>query len=310
MNLQETNLFAFCCQVFYNFLCCAGDGAHSDQNVFCIGCTEVVEQLIVSACDFVDFVHVVFHDFRQTCIERCLCFSVLEEYVRVLYGRTLYGMFGVQCVFAEFAQCVFIQQFCDIFVVHYFDFLQFVRSTETVEEMHERYAAFDGCQVCDAAQVHNFLYGSGGKHCYTDLTTSHNVGVVAEDGESMCTNGSGAYMEYAGFELTGNTVNAGDHQQQTLRSCVCSCQSTSFQCAVHGTCGTCFGFHFYQTYCLTEDVLLAVCRPAVNVFCHGRRRGNRVNGSDFCKCVRDISSRFIPVHGFHNFCVHGKTPFI
>ena len=310
VNLQETNLFAFCCQVFYNFLCSACDGAHSDQNVFCVGCAEVVEQLIVSACDFVDFVHVVFHDFRQTCIERCLCFSVLEEYVRVLYGRTLYGMFRVQRVFAEFAQCVFIQQFCDVFVVHNFDFLQFVRSTETVEEMHERYAAFDGCQMCYAAQVHNFLYGSGGKHCHTNLTTSHNVGMVAEDGESMCTNGSGAYMEYAGFELTGNTVNAGDHQQQTLRSCVCSCQSTSFQCAVHSTCGTCFGFHFYQTYCLTEDVLLAVCRPAVNVFCHGRRGGNGVNGSYFCKCVRDISSCFIPVHGFHNFCVHGKTPFI
>ena len=76
-------------------------------------------------------------------------------------------------------------------------------------------------------------------------------------------------MEYAGFELTGNTVNAGDHQQQTLRSCVCGCQCTSFQCAVHGTCGTGFGFHFYQTNGLTENILLAVCGPAVNVFRHG-----------------------------------------
>ena len=305
VNLQETYFFAFCCQAFYYFLGNACYGTHSNDHAFCIGSTEVVEQLIVSACDLVDFVHVVFYDFRQVCVERCACFSVLEEYVGVLYGGTLNGMFGVQCVLSEFSQCILIDQFAQIFIVHYFDFLQFVRSTETVEEVDEGYGTFDCGQVSYTGQIHNFLYGCGGQHCAADLTAGHNVGMVTEDGECVCTYRTGRYVENTGFQLTGDSVHRGDHQQQTLGSCVCSGQCACFQGTVHGTGSTCFRFQFQQTYCLAKQVFLAVCRPAVYMFCHGRGRCDGVNCRYFCKCIRDICSSFITVHGFHDFCAHG-----
>ena len=305
VNLQETYFFALSCQGFYYFLSNACYGTHSNDHVFCIGSTEVVEQLIVSACDLVDFMHVVFYDFGKSCVERCACFSVLEEYVGVLYCGTLNGMFGVQCVLSEFFQSILVDQFFQIFIVHYFDFLQFVGSTETIEEVDERYGAFDCGQVSNTSQIHYFLNGSGGQHSAADLTASHNVGVVTEDGESVCTYCTGRYVEYTGFQLTSDSVHRGDHQQQTLRSCVCSCQSACFQGAVHRTSCTCFRFQFQQTYCLAEQVLLTICGPAVYVFRHGGRGSDGVNSSYFCKCIRDICSSFITVHGFHDFCAHG-----
>ena len=311
VNLQETYFFAFCIQGFYYFLSNACYGTHSNDHVFSIGSTEVVEQLIVSACDLVDFVHVFFNDSRQVCVERCACFSVLEEYVGVLYCGTLNGMFGVQCVLSEFSQSILVDQFAQIFIVHNFDFLQFVGSTETVEEVDERYGAFDCGQVSNTSQIHYFLNGSGGQHSAADLTASHNVGVVTEDGESVCTYCTGRYVEYTGFQLTSDSVHRGDHQQETLRRCVCCCQSACFQGAVHRTGSTCFRFQFQQTYCLTEQVFLTICGPAVYVFRHGRGGSDGVNCSYFCKCIRDICSSFITVHGFHDFCAHGcKTPFI
>ena len=199
MYLQETYFFAFCSQVFDNFLHSTCDRTHCNQNMFCICSTKVVEQFVVSTCDFVDFVHVIFYDFRQTSIEWVCCFSVLEEYVRVLYCRTLYRVFWVQSIFTEFCQCFLVNQFFDVFIVHHFDFLQFVRSAETIKEMNKRYTAFDCSQMCYTTQVHNFLYRSGRKHSSTDLTTSHNVGMVTKNRECMCTNSSGTNMEYTRF---------------------------------------------------------------------------------------------------------------
>ena len=164
-----------------------------------IRCAVVIEELIVSAGDFVDFLHIAFHDFRKTGIKRICRFSILEKYVWILYGGTLYRMFWIQCIFAEFFQRILIQQFGDILIIHYFNFLQLVRGTESVKEMDKRYAAFDGGQMRHAAQIHYFLYRSRGEHSGTDLTTSHHIRMISKNGKCMGADGSGADMEYTGF---------------------------------------------------------------------------------------------------------------
>ena len=148
MNLQETNLFALCGQAFHNLLRNACYGAHRYDNMLCVSCAEVVEQLVISACDFVDFVHVFLYDFRQSGVEGCACLSVLEEYVGVLYGGALYGVFGIQCILSEFLQCILIHQLFQILIVHYFDFLQLMRGAEAIEEVDEGDAALDCGKVC------------------------------------------------------------------------------------------------------------------------------------------------------------------
>ena len=309
VNLQETNLFALCSQAFHNLLRNACYGAHRYDNMLCVSCAEVVEQLVISACDFVDFVHVFLYDFRQSGVEGCACLSVLEEYVGVLYGGALYGVFGIQCILSELLQCLLIHQLFQILIVHYFDFLQLMRGTETIEEVDEGNAALDCGKVCHTCQVHNLLYGCGGKHCTANLTAGHNVGVIAEDGEGMCTNGSGCNVEYAGLQLPCDSVHRGNHQQQPLRCGIGCCQCACLQSAVHCACGTCFGFQLQQTHGLTEDILFAVCSPAVYVLRHRGGGSDGVNRCDLCKGIGNVCRSFITIHGFHHFCVHGVDSF-
>ena len=63
---------------------------------------------------------------------------------------------------AEGLNGVPIDQFFIDIVVHDFDFLHFVGSTETIEEMEERHPGFDGRQMGHTADVHDFLNGAAG----------------------------------------------------------------------------------------------------------------------------------------------------
>lgn len=115
--------------------------------MLCISCAEVVEQLVISACNFVDFVHVFLYDFRQSGVEGCACLSVLEEYVGVLYGGALYGVFGISAFFLNSSVHPDPPAFPDL-IVHYFDFLQLMRGAEAIEEVDEGNAALDCGKVC------------------------------------------------------------------------------------------------------------------------------------------------------------------
>ena len=64
---------------------------------------------------------------------------MLEEGIGVL-GHTAHNRFlGVQSAGAELGQSLLVDERSQVFVVESFDFLNLVRSTETVEEVDKRY---------------------------------------------------------------------------------------------------------------------------------------------------------------------------
>ena len=81
------------------------------------------------------------------------------------------------------------------------------------------------------------------QHGETGLTAGVDVGVVAEDVQSLSSNGTGGDVEHGGQQLTGDLVHIGDHQQQTLGGGVGGGQSTGSQRAVDGTGGAGLGLH-------------------------------------------------------------------
>src|SRR5699024_9891180 len=117
----------------------------------------------------------------------------------------------VQCACTEFSQGFLIDKRSEIVVFQHFDLLDFVRSTETVEEVHERNARLDGSQVGNTCQVHNFLYRTFGQHGETCLTCRHYVLVVTEDTQCMACQSTCGYVEYARQEFTGNLVHIRYH---------------------------------------------------------------------------------------------------
>ena len=56
-------------------------------------------------------------------------------------------------------------------IFQHFNLLDFVRCTETIEEVHERNARFDGSQVSNTSQIHNFLYRAFSQHSKASLTS-------------------------------------------------------------------------------------------------------------------------------------------
>ena len=182
---NQTYLFAIGNEVVDSFAGSFCYRTHGDDNAFCIFCTIVIEQTVLAACDFGNLVHVFLNDSRNCFIVVVARFTVLEEVVRIFGHTTGNRVHRVQCTCAEFSQSFLVDKRSEVFVLQHFNLLDFVRSTETVEEVDKRNTALDSSQVSYTGQVHNFLYRAFGQHGKTGLTGRHYVLVVTEDTQCM-----------------------------------------------------------------------------------------------------------------------------
>ena len=303
VNNKYANFFAFCIKFFNNGTNSVCTAAHNDDYVFCIFCTIVVEQMIFATCHFGDFAHVFFYDFRERIVVIIYCFTSLEVDVRILSSTTDNRVVRVQTTLAERGNCIFVEEFCQFVIFHNFDFLDFVGSTETVEEVQEGNSTFDCGKMSNSGKVHNFLNTAFSKKCEASLASSHNVLVVTKDGQGASCQSTCRNVENCGQQFASHFIHVRNHQKQALGCGVSSSQRTGLQGTVNSTCSTCFGLHFQKFYGLTEDVFLTLGRPFVYNFRHGRRRSNGINCSNISKCVRDIRSSSVAVHSFHFYHV-------
>ena len=240
VNSNQTYLFALSCEVVDYFADSFCYRTHSDDYAVCIFSTIVIEQAILAASDFRNLFHVFFYDSRNCFIVSVARFTVSEECIRVFSHTTSNWLFWSQCTATEFSQSLLVNQRSEVFVFQHFDLLDFVRCTETVEEVQEWNASLDSSQVSYTSQVHNFLYRTFSQHSETCLTARHNVLVVAEDTQCVRSQSTCRNVEYARQEFTCDFVHIWDHQQQTLRSCVSRSQGTCLQRTVNSTCCTTF----------------------------------------------------------------------
>ncbi len=123
---------------------------------------------------------------------------MLEENVAVFVRTAHLGMFGVQSLGTELLNSLHVAHFLQVFRIPLFDLLGSCRSTEPLEEVHERNMAFDSGQVSNGAQIHNFLRVGFAQHGKTGLTNGHNVAVVTEDVQGLGSNGTGGNVETQG----------------------------------------------------------------------------------------------------------------
>ena len=306
-NFDQTDRFAGRIQMIHGFFDGFADRTHRDDDVFRVTFAVVVEQFVFRADLFVDLIHIIFNNRRQRIVVGVRRFFVLEEDVGVLRGTALHRMFRVQRVATERFDSVFVQHFVKIFIIPHFDLLNFVRSTETVEEMQERHATFDGRQVCHSTEVHHFLNTRSAEHCITGLTARIHVGMVTEDRKRMSRERTSRNVDNVRQQFAGDLVHIRDHQQQTLRSGVGGGQRTSRQRTVDRTRSTGFGLHFREFDRATEQVFLTLSRPHIRDFRHYRRRGNGVDSSNVGKRIRYICGSVVTIHRFKLSC-HNLFP--
>ena len=281
MYLQEAHLLALGVQVVDDLLCAAGHGAHGHNDALGVGCTVVVEQMVLAAGQLADLGHVVLHHVGQVGVVGIVGLAQLEVDIGVIHQRAHAGILRIQGIGTELGQSVIVHQLGVLVVVQHVDLLDLVAGTETVKEVQEGDAGLDGAQVGHGGQIGGLLDAAAAQQGKARLAAVHHVGVIAEDGERVGTHGTGRHMQHAGQTLAGDTVHGGDHQHQTLGSGEAGGQGTGLQCAVAGTAGTGLGLHLHQTDGLAEDVLLTLGRPLVSMLRHGAGRGDGVDGSNF-----------------------------
>ena len=181
MYRNQTYFFTFAHQVVDSFAGSFCNRTHCDNYAFSVFSTIVIEQTMRTACDFADFVHVFFYDSRNCFIEVIARFSVLEEVVGVFSHTACNRVVRIQRAFTEFCQSLLINQTCQIFILQHFNFLDFVRSTETIEEVDEWHARFDSSKMSYSSHIHNFLYRTFAQHGETCLAARHDVLMVTKD---------------------------------------------------------------------------------------------------------------------------------
>ena len=147
-------------------------------------------------------------------------------------------MVRIQRTAAEFFYSFPVENLAQIIIIHYFDFLNLVGGTETIEEIDERYTALDSHEMGYSGQIHNFLHAGFAEHCTASLTCSHNILMVTEDVQGVRSQSTSGNVEHARQQFAGYLVKIRNHQQEPLRCRICSGQGTSLQGTMHGTSGT------------------------------------------------------------------------
>ncbi len=295
MNAHQTHLLALGHQMVYGFLSGLCARTHGDDHALGLGIAIIVEEVIFAAGDGGNLLHVVLHDLGNSLIYGVARLAVLEEHVAVLGHAAGNGSIRIESAVAESGHGVAIEQRSEILLFEHLDLLDLVRGTEAVEEVQERYTRLDRCQMSHTRQIHYLLHRTLGQHGEAGLAGRHHVLMVAEDAQRVRSDRACRYMKHARKHLAGYLVHVRNHQQQTLRCSVGRCQSACLQRAVNRTRCTALRLHLLHENRLAEDILTAGCGPFVNVFCHRRRRGDRVNGRHFRKHVRNVGCCLITV---------------
>ena len=250
--LEEADFLAVFAEFVDCFLDSAGNGAHSDDDVFSIGSTVVIEEVVRTARQFTNLIHVVLNDVRQALVPEVICFAGLEEHIRVGNSTAHDRMFRVEARVFEIIKCFAVDQFAQFFGRQHLNLLNFMRRPETVKEVHERYAAFDRCQVSDSSEVSTFLNAGAAEHSPAGVATAHNVRMVTEDRHGVGPYRTSCDVQDDWFQFTGQTVHNRDHQHEALRCRKGGTEAARFGSAVRGTDSTGFGLHFNQFNGLAE----------------------------------------------------------
>ena len=243
-NLEDTDLLTLADHVFHGLVAGIGTGAHDDNDLLGIRGTHVIEQLVLTTDDLGELVHGGLNDGRSGVIVFIDGFTSLEVDIRILGGTANRGEVRAQAAGLMGCDRRVVDHGFHVVIGQFFDLLNFVTGAETIEEVQERHAGFQGGGLSDQGHVHDFLDIGRGQHGKTGLAAGHDVRMVAEDRQGLAGQRTSRDVKDRRDHLTGDLVHVGDHQQQALRGRKGCCQGTSSEGPVDRTGCTGLGLHF------------------------------------------------------------------
>ena len=83
-------------------------------------------------------------------------------------------------------------------IIQRIDFCHFMRGSKTIEKMHQRNTAFQGCGMGDQRKIHDFLRRIGTEHAKTGHTRRHDIAVIAKNRQALTSQRTGGNMKHRG----------------------------------------------------------------------------------------------------------------
>ena len=181
MDIQNAHFFPVFIQCVGNFFANIRNGTDGNDDTVCIRGTVIVKEMIASACDGTDTVHIVLDDVGNCFIERIGRFTMLEINIRVFRRSADNGMIRMQGGRAETFKSLAVNQSCKFFIVKNLYLLYFMAGAKPVKEINERYAPLDSSQMSNSGKVHDFLYIRLCQHSAACSTGTHYVLMIAKN---------------------------------------------------------------------------------------------------------------------------------
>ena len=91
-----------------------------------------------------------------------------------------------------------------------------MRGAEAVKEADKGDPAAEGGEVGNRRQIHDLLYSGTCPDGSAGLAAGIDVGVIAEDGESVGRQRTGCNVKNTRQQFSRHTVEVGDHEEQSL----------------------------------------------------------------------------------------------
>ena len=211
MDLQIAHLFPLGGQIVHHLAGGLADRADGHDHPLRVRRTVVVEQVIISASDLVDLLHIALHYLRQRIVLGVVRLRVLEIHVGALYGGADHRMVRIHGNGSPRLQRVLVHQLRHRVQIDHLDLLDLMRGAEAVKEVDKGNICLDSGQMCHRGQIHDLLHAAGAEHTHARGAAVHHVLMVAKDRVGVGAHAAGRHMQHARVPVSGNNVQARDH---------------------------------------------------------------------------------------------------
>ena len=216
-HFQDADFLA-AAQQFIDHLFAGADGrAHNDDHAFRLRMAVKLKRFVLAAGGGGEVIHRFLDMIINRVVPRVGGLPRLEVGVRVSGGPADHRVFRIERALAMLSDFLLRQQGANRVVRQRGDFVDFVRSAETIKEMNKRHPALQGGDMRDQREILRFLNAAGAQHGAPGLTHGHHIGMVAEDRQRVGGDSAGGDVQDKRHQLAGQFVQRGDHQQQALR---------------------------------------------------------------------------------------------
>src|SRR5574341_192752 len=160
-DAHHADLLALLHQVFHCLLGSLAARTHDDDHAFGFGMPGIVEEMVLALGDLGELVHHLLCDGGRGGVERVDRLARLEVDIRILRGAAQHGMLRGECARPVGADQLIVHERAEFFIRELVYFCDLVGGPESVEEMQERHAGFEGGHLRDGSEIVRLLDRAG-----------------------------------------------------------------------------------------------------------------------------------------------------